>query len=67
MNTCLIYNLSLHNFSSILVLSRWKNWRNWLAKPILGACPTLVIWGLETSIASLRHQVETFGVKYLQS
>jgi hypothetical protein len=48
---------SLYNLSSILVLSRWKNWRNWMVGTILVASPSLVIWGLETSRSILRHQI----------
>jgi hypothetical protein len=31
----LICNGSLYDFSSILVLPGWKNWRNWFARAIL--------------------------------
>jgi hypothetical protein len=42
----MIQNGSLYNLSSILVLSGWKNWRNWLVGPILVAGPSLEIWGV---------------------
>jgi hypothetical protein len=61
----MIHNGSLYNFSYILVLFRWKNWRNSLARPILGVGPSLVIWGIEPSRANMIHQVALFGVKNL--
>jgi hypothetical protein len=62
----MIWNGSLYNLSSILVLFRWKNWRNWLARPILVVGPSLAIWGMEPSRAILRHQKILFWVNTLQ-
>jgi hypothetical protein len=57
---------SLFNFSSILVLSRWKNWRNWLVGPILVVGPSSEIWGLKPSKSILRYQIKNLGVKTFQ-
>jgi hypothetical protein len=41
----MIWIVSSFNFSSILLLYGWKNWRNWIAIPILVEGPNLENWG----------------------
>ena len=56
---------SLYYLSSILMLLKWKKWRNQLRGPFLSAGSTLANLGMKSSKIGLRHKMRLFGSKNL--
>jgi hypothetical protein len=59
----MIYIRSLYYFSSIMMLSEWKNLEESTCRAILMVGQSLENWGLKPSIVILMHQMTFFGVK----